>query len=438
MSLIRAVRDATESETRADMWFRRAGELLDEVSKLREQVASATAVAALVKAEAAGAGTTARSEVAAARSEAAALAAKCDLLQRQIDERTESLALDDEHRRRHVAEIEAERSEKRRMALELSYVQQARDIAEKELGSERRARERAEGELAAEMQARKLADAERARQEQRANTLRGQVADLEHLLELAQRETRRHVEQATSPMRASAALVAPTAIVPPSLPSVSPPVSPQAPPAPETMAVVSAAEPDDTASGRSATERALSLLVRGIVGGELGSVLDELRNAAVEKAEAACSSRVAVLEAAVGELLGSMDAETHRLLLKWRAQVESTRRENAVLRDQQRRAHVHALDQKQLIHSLRLEQQRRQQPPQQSEQSHLWARGGLDMGGQVRPTGTVEVVHKDPVAVPPPVAWVPPPMPPLIAWPHPPQDRQLAEPPIIVYNSSWR
>ena len=134
MSLMRAVRDATESETRADMWFRRAGELLDEVSKLREQVASATAVAALVKAEAAGAGTTARSEVAAARSEAAALAAKCDLLQRQIDERTESLALDDEHRRRHVAEIEAERSEKRRMALELSYVQQARDIAEKEQG----------------------------------------------------------------------------------------------------------------------------------------------------------------------------------------------------------------------------------------------------------------------------------------------------------------
>lgn len=450
MSLMRAVRDATESETRADMWFRRAGELLDEVSKLREQVASATAVAALVKAEAAGAGTTARSEVAAARSEAAALATKCDLLQRQIDERTESLALDDEHRRRHVAEIEAERSEKRRMALELSYVQQARDIAEKELGSERRARERAEGELAAEKQARQLADAERARQEQRANTLRGQVADLEHLLELAQRETRRHVEQATTPMRASAALVAPTAIVPPapavpsvppSLPSVSPPVSPQAPPAPpapETMAVVSAAELDDTASGRSATERALSLLVRGIVGGELGRMLDELRNAAVEKAEAACSSRVAVLEAAVGELLGSMDAETHRLLLKWRAQVESTRRENAVLRDQQRRAHVHALDQKQLIHSLRLEQQRRQPPPQQSEQSHLWVRGGLDMGGQVRPTGTVEVVHKDPVAVPPPVAWVPPPMPPLIAWPHPPQDRQLAEPPIIVYNSSWR
>ena len=71
---MRAVRDATESETRADMWFRRAGELLDEVSKLREQVASATAVAALVKAEAAGAGTTARSEVAAARSEAAAVA----------------------------------------------------------------------------------------------------------------------------------------------------------------------------------------------------------------------------------------------------------------------------------------------------------------------------------------------------------------------------
>jgi hypothetical protein len=204
------------------------------------------------------------------------------------------------------------------------------------------------------------------------------------------------------------------------------------------MAVVSAAELDDTASGRSATERALSLLVRGIVGGELGRVLDELRNAAVEKAEAACSSRVAVLEAAVGELLGSMDAETHRLLLKWRAQVESTRRENAVLRDQQRRAHVHALDQKQLIQSLRLEQQRRQPPPQQSEQSHLWVRGGLDLGGQVWPTGTVEVVHKDPVAVPPPVAWVPPPMPPLIAWPHPPQDRQLAEPPIIVYNSSWR
>ena len=460
--IMRALRGADfESETRADMWFRRAGELLDEVSKLREQVASATAVAALVKAEAAGAGTTARSEIAAARSEAASLAAKCDLLQHQIDERTASVAIDDELRRRHVAEIEAERSEKRRMALELSYVQQARDIAEKEMGSERRARERTEGELAAEKQARQLADAERVRQEQRANTLRGQVADLEHLLELAQRETRRHVEQAASPMRASAALVAPTAIVPPapavpvvppSQPSVSPPAPPEppAPPAalvpvpassaPMTMAVVPAAEPDDTASGRSATERALSLLVRGIVGGELGSLLDELRNAAVEKAEAACSSRVAVLEAAVGELLGSMDAETHRLLLKWRAQVESTRRENAVLREQQRLAHVHALDQKQLIHSLQMEQQRRQQPPQQSGQSHLWSPGGWDVGGQVRPTGTTEDVRtgKDPVAVPPPIAWVPPPMPPLIAWPYPPPDRQLAEPPIIVYNSSWR
>ena len=39
--------------TRADLWFRRAGELLEEVGQLRHQVVAATAVAAQVRTEAA-------------------------------------------------------------------------------------------------------------------------------------------------------------------------------------------------------------------------------------------------------------------------------------------------------------------------------------------------------------------------------------------------
>ena len=44
-----------------------------------------------------------------------------------------------------------------------------------------------------------------------------------------------------------------------------------------------------------------------------------------DAARAACDARVATLERAVGELLGALDAETHRLLLKWRRESEEAR-----------------------------------------------------------------------------------------------------------------
>ncbi len=364
-----------EQRTRADMWFRRAGELLDEVSTLRAQVTSATAVAATLRVEA----TTAQSEV-------AALATKCELLQKQLDERH------DEQRHAALADIEGERSERRRMASELGIVQQAR--------------ERAETELAAEKQSRQFAEAERARQEQRAETLRGQVSNLEQLLERAQHEARRlRSEEAPSSNRAAAA----------PLPSTSPPAPPSAPAPPPKVAraVVAVDASEDTESGRAATERALSQLVRGIVGGELEELLVKLRDSAIEKAEAACGARVAVLEAAVGELLGSMDAETHRLLLKWRAQVETTQRENALLREQQRIAHVRALDNKKLIQSLQMEQHKQQQQQQQQPRDLL----------------VPQPQSRQPP--PPPIAWVPPP---LIAWPYP--NPPQAQP--VAYNASWR
>ncbi len=64
-----------DDATRADMWFRRAGELLDEVSKERERSAAATGEAAMAKAMAAR-----------AESRADELRARCEELERNLDE----------------------------------------------------------------------------------------------------------------------------------------------------------------------------------------------------------------------------------------------------------------------------------------------------------------------------------------------------------------
>lgn len=108
------------------------------------------------------------------------------------------------------------------------------------------------------------------------------------------------------------------------------------------------------AEAESAHE-AVASLVREALGGEVARLVEDLRTKAVATAEAACDSRVAVLETAVGELLGMLDAESHQMLLKWRRQADDAQREVRQLREQTRRDHVTHVD---LQNDLRSERRR--------------------------------------------------------------------------------
>ena len=108
--------------------------------------------------------------------------------------------------------------------------------------------------------------------------------------------------------------------------------------------------------GVLADESTLTVAARSVLTEELERLVGELRNGAVEQAELACSGRVALLEKAVHELMTAMDGETHRLLLKWRGALEASRRENGLLQEQLRVAHVRAIDMGNLIADLEAKQ----------------------------------------------------------------------------------
>ena len=62
------------------------------------------------------------------------------------------------------------------------------------------------------------------------------------------------------------------------------------------------------------------------------------------EAEDAFQNRLGVLQASVDDLLGSLDARTHGLLLKMRAQLDACQRENRELKERVRVEHIAAID----------------------------------------------------------------------------------------------
>ena len=411
--------EAAEQRMRADMWFRRSGELLHELTNERQAAATATALAA-----------TARAQASAASQEATGLRERCEALARELgglralastvgaNAPLSSSSGDDSMIRRADADAAAERLEAKVRAEEQAAMREELLSAREELEAERTERRRAE-EAAT-------------RHQQRVDSLRQQVDHLSEQLETREREHHemaallgavRSCEQlelasASSPRPASAASgghrvsvspqvtanlggsggggrsggsIEPVLEVSPEFVAEIPPAA-REPPAPRTTVSFSSpvALPASRPPNRAATlsraglagsgqadaagegpsrvaklppsaassvalpsAQELSELVRGVLGGELSSLVAQLRDAAVGQAEKACDARVAVLETAVGELLGAMDAETHRLLLKWRGQLEATLRENRVLKEQQRVHHVAQLDLKNQLHAER-------------------------------------------------------------------------------------
>lgn len=381
--------------TRADMWFRRAGELLDESSVLREQVAAATAAAA-----------TMRSEAVTARSVADDLARRCSLLSQQVAEQQGSAAAvekecgielvpdraaqqraeqarDDERHRRELlsSELEAARSGQRRIQVDLDRERRIRQRVEEELERERRERERCEAELERERRGREdcverlerewrereRCEEEIGQQRRRADSLRRRVGDLEAALDqvASQAQERKQLQLKTAPSPPPRPSLPATAV------SLGGPGVCGSDAEPTGAAAVNAlvTATDDVRvgpagiEGYEATERAISLLVRGVLSDELKVLGEGLRATATEQAEAACNSRIAILETAVGQLVGALDAETHRLLLKWRGQLEATLRENKMLREQGRVAHIKTVD---LKNALQRAQQRDEDDPAQS------------------------------------------------------------------------
>ena len=81
-------REAEEQRWAKEMWFRRSGELLAELSAERTKSAAATGAAAAAKAEA----SVAHSELKAAKAEAALISQKCDSLELMLAEAQQSAA----------------------------------------------------------------------------------------------------------------------------------------------------------------------------------------------------------------------------------------------------------------------------------------------------------------------------------------------------------
>ena len=305
-----------EQRTRANMWFRRAGELVAEVGSLREQVSAATAVAATV-----------RTEATEAKAEAAHLSLRCETLSQQRTADEQRAQAEEEPRRRLEMELLRERGECARAATERDDERRERQRLASELEGARAEARRAQAELDGERRERERIGFELTRQQQRADSLQLKLGDLEAAFEQAVARRRRQHE--TAPVASSTAAAATATAAPPlatpasqaasaaAEPSSAPPTASQvavsATAAASGMAeTLGMAEDEAPHEARQATERALSLLVRGVMSGELQSLVDELRVTAVEQAEAACNSRVATLEAAVSQLLASLDSETHR------------------------------------------------------------------------------------------------------------------------------
>ena len=77
---------------------------------------------------------------------------------------------------------------------------------------------------------------------------------------------------------------------------------------------------------------------------ELRALVHDARGDAVAAAEESAHARVGVLQASVDELLGCYDGRTHRMLLRWRTQLDACQRENKQLREQARLSYVAAID----------------------------------------------------------------------------------------------
>ena len=94
----------TADSTRAEMWMRRAGELVGELAEQRKANATVTALAATATASA----TDARADAAAARAEAQAMSERCAGLERDFEERVAAAVAD------AAAELDAQRSARQR------------------------------------------------------------------------------------------------------------------------------------------------------------------------------------------------------------------------------------------------------------------------------------------------------------------------------------
>ena len=294
------------------MWFRRAGELVAEVSTHKREAAAATALAAQATAEAMAT----KKEAEAARAEAAALSERCA----QLEEAAR-------HRNPEVEEL---------------------------LDAERHARIQAEAEVE--------------HQKQRAASLRSQLDELSEAL--AQREREAHAsreqnEAVLAAVRSCAQLDLPSEDAAPTEALAEEPAEAEEDdgtdgaeelkevdgsevvPPPRAAASLSAragAPPVAMASSTLDVRDALGAMIRDVLGGELSHLVTELRSSAVSTAEAACDARVEVLERAVGELLGALDAESHRLLVKWKRQADDAQKEARTLHEQLRLQHVAHVD----------------------------------------------------------------------------------------------
>ena len=186
------------------------------------------------------------------------------------------------------------------------------------------------------------------------------------------------------------------------------------------------------------TRRALASVVSEVMGGEVGKLVVELREAAVKQAEVACDAKVATLEAAVGELLGALDAESHKLLLKWKGQVDHAKQENRALKEQQRMAHIAHVD---LTNQVKAERRRAVEAEERA--SSLQAAAVPRIPGYMAPRGAAKgeaaaraaatAKEAAAAAVPPPQP-PPPPMAVPYAMPHtmPPAPPMMAASPMVA------
>lgn len=391
-----------EQRMRADMWFRRSGELLAELTKEKTASAAATAMAA-----------SARAEASAASREMTDLREQCNALLNAQKERS-SMAIPHLHLERSDALSSPSKPQTAGTSPELEAMREELLAVQSQLQMERDERQRQAHRIEAlREQVRVLSEQLEAREREHHEmaALVGAVRSCEQLsvgavvspappakgseagamakrgsddtpfvsssaaASLAGRATI-STELSTQPILGLSPEF--VAEIPPatsnaataqscrrratssSISLSSPFVLPGAEkPIPVPSAVVAAsictAEPTANAgsappstvppaSFRASLYAELHGLIHGVLTHELEHLVLQLRDAAVSHAEKACDSRVAVLETAVGELLSAMDAETHHLLLKWRGQLEATQRENRVLKEQQRVHHIQALD----------------------------------------------------------------------------------------------
>ena len=383
------------------MWFKRAGELVGELSAQKRAAAVATALAARATAEA----STAKDEAAAAQAEVAAA-------------RAEAAA----------ARVEA--------AAQLDRFVQLEE-------RQRHADPEAEAALGAERDARRLAEEEAERQRQRASSLRSQLDELATALAEREREVhaaRDHTEAVLSAVRSCAQLDLPSDVsaatalpraddtppqpaVPPRHASVATPPPPPAgnsPGVPDAalLATIDEVAPPDVLGVRAA----LGAMVQDVLGGELSRLVGDLRVSAVASAEAACDARVSVLENAVGELLGALDAETHRLLLKWKRQAEEAHKETSTLREQQRLQHIAHVDLQTALQRERRRANEAEERARAADAANAARHRGWHGAQPPPPVAPPPMVHTHTPSPPPqPVMHMQPPLVAgqLAAWAHP-------------------